>query len=68
MPKTSLWLVRMPKKVLSGFLRLTFVPVVFWRMCLPSLRSSRIVSVFGGVFFYASYADCECFALFDGFV
>src|SRR4030067_71724 len=32
MPKTSLWLVRMPKKVLSGFLRLTFA-FVFWRMC-----------------------------------
>ena len=28
-PKTSLWPVRIPKKVFVGFLRLTFVPFVF---------------------------------------
>ena len=42
-PKTSFSLVIMPRKVLSGFFRLTFVPSVPFRICLPSLPSSTIV-------------------------
>ena len=46
MPKTSLLLVRTPKKVLCGVFRLTFVAVVFWSMCLPSVLSRLMVSFF----------------------
>ena len=68
-PKTSFSSVIMPMKVLSGFFRLTLVPSVTFRICLPSLTFKRHgVYGFVSVVFYAVYANNKAFAWFeDGF-
>ena len=65
-PKMSLSSVIMPMKVLSGFFRLTLVPSVRFRICLPSLPSKlHRVYCLVGIVSYAVYANNKAFAGFE---